>query len=125
MKVMVVDDDLGIRRLAKFILNTSGIDVLLAPHGREALDLLTKDAADVIVLDLNMPVMDGYDFVHNLDETPGRPPIIILSGDRAEIARRELGAEASLRKPFRPDELITKVHEVSSSRSPDSEASAA
>ena len=111
-RVLVVDDDLGIRRLARFILDSAGYEVALARHGQEALSMLNETDADVIVLDLNMPVMDGYTFVHNLDDCPRRPPIIILSGDRAEKAREELGADASLRKPFRPDELVAKVYEV-------------
>lgn len=111
-RVLVVDDDLGIRTLARFILNSAGYEVALASHGQEALALLNKDDADVIVLDLNMPVMDGYTFVHNLDDARHRPHIIILSGDQAETAREELGADASLRKPFRPDELVAKVEEV-------------
>ena len=114
-RVLVIDDDLGIRRLARLVLAEAGYDVALAAHGQEALTLLSKGDTDVIVLDLNMPVMDGYTFVHNLDDVPRRPPIIILSGDRAERARDELGADASLRKPFRPDELVSKVAELTRS----------
>lgn len=112
-RVLVIDDDLGIRRLARFILDSAGYDVALARHGQEALSLLNDKDADVIVLDLNMPVMDGYTFVHNLDDARRRPAIIILSGDRAEKAKEELGADACLHKPFRPDELVSKVSELS------------
>ena len=73
-RVLVVDDDLGIRRLARFILDSAGYEVALARHGQEALSMLNETDADVIVLDLN--------------------------------------ADASLRKPFRPDELVAKVYEV-------------
>jgi two-component system chemotaxis response regulator CheY len=111
---MVVDDDLGIRRLARLTLALAGFDVVLASDGREALTLLSKDTTDVVVLDLNMPVMDGYTFVHNLDDVRYRPSILILSGEHAERARRELGADASLQKPFLPEELIAKVTELSS-----------
>jgi CheY-like chemotaxis protein len=115
-RVLVVDDDLGIRRLARFILDSAGYDVAVASHGQEALEILSADEADVVVLDLNMPVMDGYTFFHNLDDVRHRPYVIILSGDQAERARQELGADASLRKPFRPDELVASVAEVGRSR---------
>jgi DNA-binding response OmpR family regulator len=112
-KVLVVDDDLGVRRLAGIALASAGFDVTTASDGREALFLLSKENADVVVLDLNMPVMDGYTFVHNLDDVRFRPHILILSGDHAEKAREELGADASLEKPFLPDQLIAKVAELS------------
>jgi DNA-binding response OmpR family regulator len=114
-KVLVVDDDLGIRRLAGIALASAGFDVSTARDGREALTLLSKDKADVVVLDLNMPVMDGYTFVHNLDDVRFRPHILILSGDHAERAQRELGADDSLQKPFLPEELIAKVEHLSES----------
>jgi DNA-binding response OmpR family regulator len=114
-KVLVVDDDLGIRRLAGIALATAGFDVATARDGREALALLSRDKADVVVLDLNMPVMDGYTFVHNLDDVRFRPHILILSGDQAEKAQRELGADDSLQKPFLPEELIAKVEHLSES----------
>jgi two-component system chemotaxis response regulator CheY len=111
-RVLVVDDDLGIRRLARLALASAGFEVALASDGREALSYLSTDVADVIVLDLNMPVMDGYTFVHNLDDVRHRPHILILSGERAEKAQRELGADASLQKPFLPEDLIAKVAEL-------------
>ena len=100
------------RRLASYVLATAGFDVAMAGDGREALDQISKERPDIIVLDLNMPVMDGYAFVHEI-EPRGRPQILILSADQAEQAQRELGVDASLQKPFRPDELISKVEALS------------
>ena len=111
-RVLVVDDDKGVRQLARLILNTAGYDVAVAAHGQEALTFLKQDDADVIVLDLHMPVMDGYTFVHNLDDARRRPPLIILSGDHADRAQIELGADASLQKPFLPEDLVAKVSAV-------------
>jgi DNA-binding response OmpR family regulator len=111
-KVLIVDDDPNIRRLARFILVDAGFDVLLAEDGLKALEILEQERPEVIVLDLQMPVMDGRDFFHSLK--PGeRPHILILSGDHADRARRELGADASLEKPFIPEDLVEKVAELS------------
>jgi DNA-binding response OmpR family regulator len=112
-KVLVVDDDQGVRRLASYVLTSAGFDVSMAQDGREALALIAIDIPDVVVLDLNMPIMDGYTLVHEMDRRSHRPPILILSADRPDRARQDLGAEASLSKPFRPDDLVTKVEALS------------
>ncbi len=116
-RVLVVDDDFGVRRLASFVLQAAGYDVAVADNGIEALAYLERESADVVVLDLNMPSMDGYRFVREM-EPVARPQILIISGDRAERARKELGADASLQKPFRPDALVEKVETLSGPATP-------
>lgn len=113
-RVLVVDDDASVRRLAGYLLGAAGFEVATARDGQEALAAVTMERPDVIVLDLNMPVMDGYTFVREMG-TEGHPQILILSAQEAEKARRELGVDASLRKPFRPDDLVQKVEALSSS----------
>lgn len=113
-RVLVVDDDASVRRLAGYLLGSAGYDVTTARDGQEALAAVSAERPDVIVLDLNMPVMDGYTFVREMG-TEGRPHILILSAQEAERARQELGVDASLRKPFRPDDLVQKVEALSSS----------
>lgn len=112
-KVLVVDDDQGVRRLAGYVLTSAGFEVSMARDGREALALINAQPPDVVVLDLNMPIMDGYTLVQEMDRCEARPPILILSADMPERARRDLGAEAALSKPFRPDDLVNKVEALS------------
>ena len=112
-RVLIVDDDGGIRRLAGYVLSSAGFDVATAANGQEGLNLLDTEKPDVVVLDLNMPLVDGYTFVHEADRSGNRPRILILSSGQAEKAQRELGVDSCLQKPFRPDELVSKVQALS------------
>lgn len=110
-RVLVVDDDVHIRKLMKFALLSAGFEVRLAENGLEALHLAREERPDAIVLDVNMPVMDGRETFAHLDG-PDRPPVLVISADKPAQVRRELGAEASLPKPFDPDQMIQKLSEL-------------
>jgi CheY-like chemotaxis protein len=113
--VLVVDDDPGIRGIAKFILADAGYDVLLAENGREAIKVLessTVSSPTVLVMDLQMPVMDGRQLFLELDTRHERPPCVVCSAFEAEKTRQELGAEKSLLKPFDPCALVQAVAEL-------------
>jgi CheY-like chemotaxis protein len=112
--VLVVDDDPGVRRLSSMVLRSAGFEVRSAENGREALLLLVDFDPAVVVLDLQMPVMDGRSFFRAI-EGPARPPVLLLSAYEPQRACDELGAEACLAKPFDPDDLIEKVSEMSNS----------
>jgi two-component system, chemotaxis family, chemotaxis protein CheY len=109
--VLVVDDDPDILQTLALCLSTEGYRVLMAANGQEALEVLGRDRPDCILLDLMMPVMDGWQFVSEI-ETRGlrRMPLLILSADRAVQQHSvKLRAEAYLAKPFDLDELLGKV----------------
>ena len=107
--VLVVDDDPGVLRMSRLVLATAGFDVHVACNGIEALEDIAKSDPDVLVLDLNMPVMDGWTVFHELERFEQRPKVLILSAYEAERACEDLGAEDCLSKPFEPDQLISKV----------------
>ena len=111
--VLVVDDDASVRRLLKAVLTVEGHDVTLADGGREALESVKKTLPDLIVLDLMMPDLDGRAVFRCLESLGRRPPVLILSAHEGDKARRELGAEASLSKPFDPDDLVEAVEKLS------------
>ena len=112
-RVLVVDDDAGIRRLVRIILTDAGYEVREAEDGQKALALIhDEEAPAILLLDLNMPVMDGWELFHRLEQDSTRPLTIIISSSRSERERRELGAEASLPKPFGPEDLVAKVDEL-------------
>jgi CheY-like chemotaxis protein len=109
--VLVVDDDPDILQTLALCLSTEGYRVLMASNGREALHVLDREKPAVILLDLMMPVMDGWQFVHELD-TRGRRdvPLLILSADRAVQGHaQKLKASGHLAKPFDLEELLGKV----------------
>jgi two-component system chemotaxis response regulator CheY len=109
--ILIVDDDPDILQTLALCLSTEGYRVLMASNGKEALDLLSKERPNAILLDLMMPVMDGWQFVAELEKRGLRKsPLLILSADRAVQGHAtKLRAEAHLAKPFDLDELLGKV----------------
>jgi two-component system response regulator MprA len=112
--VLVVDDDPDILQTLALCLSTEGYGVLMAANGQEALDLLRREKPAVILLDLMMPVMDGWQFISEIDQRGWRKaPILILSADRAVQGHaNRLRADAFLAKPFDLEELLGKVSQL-------------
>jgi DNA-binding response OmpR family regulator len=109
--VLVVDDDPDILQTLALCLSTEGYGVLMASNGQEALDVLRQQKPACILLDLMMPVMDGWQFVSEMEARGWRKaPLLILSADRAVQGHAtRLHADAYLAKPFDLDELLGKV----------------
>jgi len=111
-RVLVIDDDEALLRMVRLCLRTAGMFVVTADDGRAALESLEDGDFDVIVLDLQMPGMDGRTFYREKASSGHDEPVIILSAYGAEEARRQLGAAAAMAKPFDPDTLIETVLQV-------------
>jgi DNA-binding response OmpR family regulator len=107
--VLVIDDDVSLSRLVRTILRTADYEVAQAYNGIEGLELANREHPDVIVLDLQMPQMDGRGFFQEFRARGYRTPVIVSSAFGARSAQRELGAEASIEKPFEPDALVATV----------------
>jgi CheY-like chemotaxis protein len=112
-RVLVVDDDRAIRSLLRDLLVDDGHEVATAADGAEALDALRAFRADVILLDINMPVMDGITFVQRYragcaadDQVP---IIVITAGGNAAARTRQLAAAGFVGKPFDLDEVSRAV----------------
>ena len=103
-RVLVVDDDPSIRRMIIAALRRSPYDFSEAPNGREALDLMRSERPDVVVLDLMMPILSGWDVLRERQDDPGLRgiPVILISANRdPEIANAvDKGVCAFLPKPF-------------------------
>ena len=107
--MLVVDDDPDILDALSEILEVEGYEVQRARNGREALQRLERGLPDLVLLDVMMPVMDGWEFARSLSPA-ARPPIIVLSADRNVSSRaRELGAVEWLAKPFELSQLLAAV----------------
>jgi len=117
-RVMVVDDEPKIRKFIKEALELREYEVLTAASGPDALEQLKSHRVDLILLDVMMPVMDGYEVYHLLKETRATKdiPVIIITA-KGERKDRQLGLTGGasynyLPKPFQVEELVTKVREV-------------
>ena len=108
-RVLVIDDDEAILRLLRLSMASDGLLVATARDGTAGLERLDSDEFDVIVLDLQMPGMDGRTFYREMVSRGYEAPVVILSAYGAEKAKRELGAAAAVAKPFDPDMLIETV----------------
>jgi len=115
--ILVIDDEPKIRQFLKEALELREYDVLTAASGPDALELLKGHRADLILLDLIMPVMDGYEVYHLLKENPDTKevPVIIVTA-KGERKDRQLGMDGTpynyVAKPFQLEDLVAKVREV-------------
>ena len=112
-KIMVVGDEMHLARILQFTLEHAGYDVVTAFDGKEALDKLEREEPDLVILDLMLPVVDGYK-VCNIMRTGKRfrdTPIIILSA--RDFGREELdeplNADLLMEKPFNTEHLLDEI----------------
>jgi two-component system OmpR family response regulator len=112
--ILVVDDDPHIRQLLAFALTKAGLSVVEAGDGEEALSRVEAGGTDLVVLDINMPRMDGIEVCRRI-RARGELPILFLSSRDEEIDRVlgiELGADDYVVKPFSPREVVARVQAI-------------
>ncbi|MFN2431400.1 MAG: ATP-binding protein [Gemmatimonadota bacterium] len=121
LSILVVEDMADTRETVAILLQILGAEVLLACDGREALEMLKEASPHVVLCDLRMPLMDGFEFIRELHRTPDRAelPVIAMSGlislsDRERT--RDAGFEGHVAKPFDEDSLVSAVGAVMGSR---------
>jgi len=113
--ILVVDDEPNIVELARLYLQNEGFDVLSAFDGEEALRVARTSSPDLMVLDLMLPHVDGFDVCRRLRTEDDGLPIIMLTArddDVDKIVGLELGADDYMTKPFNPRELVARVKAV-------------
>jgi CheY-like chemotaxis protein len=113
-RVLIVEDDESIRQLVAYALGDEGHEIDEAVDGRTALAVIALRPPDVIVLDMKMPGMDGWEFARTYRQQYGdRTPMIVFTAATDAAARAaEVGAEAIVSKPFDLDALIERVSQV-------------
>ncbi len=113
-KILVVDDDPHIREVISFALEKAEMSVTLANDGKQALNSFEKNPSDLIVLDINMPEMDGLECCREIRKNSD-VPILFLSSRDDEIDRilgLEIGGDDYVTKPFSPRELVARVNVI-------------
>lgn len=115
-KVLVVDDEPDTLELVKLVLESGGFETVLASNGLEALDRVGKTRPDVVLLDIMMPDMDGWDVFRKIKEKYPTLPIAILTAKAQNIDKllglHVLKADDYITKPFGKNELINKVKKL-------------
>jgi chemosensory pili system protein ChpA (sensor histidine kinase/response regulator) len=115
--VMIVDDSLTVRKITSRLLSREGFRVVTAKDGVDALQLLGEQVPDVILLDIEMPRMDGFEFTKTIkaDAKHSHIPIIMITSRTADKHRAraaELGVDLYLGKPYQEDELLQNLREM-------------
>lgn len=124
LDVLFVDDDQDIADLMTAFLRRSGYNAESATNGQAALKKLRGREVAVIVTDILMPELDGYELIMKLKQRPQRPTIIAASGNASSIgmdflkSARQLGADRVLPKPYLPTTLLAQVREILGPRTP-------
>lgn len=111
-RILVVDDEAGIRELIAEVLKLSDFEVVTAADGLIALDLIRNDKFDLIMLDVNLPHVDGFALLEKTRASAPTLPIFMLSArvDKEDVTRGlKLGADDYIRKPFGVEELVLRV----------------
>lgn len=124
-RVLIVDDEPDILLMLRMNLEAEGYETLLAGDGETALRRIGEERPDVVLLDVMMPVLDGWGVLEQLSTLTERPRVIVLSAkssDRDFHRAWELGADEYVTKPFDPDELMEIILRVHQHRGIDQEA---
>ncbi len=115
--IMVVDDSLTVRKVTCRLLEREGCDVLIAKNGKEAIEILQDSIPDAMLIDLEMPKMNGFELIEWVRENPetAHIPMIIISSRTAEKHQKiaqDLGVNIFLGKPYKEDELLNHLSEL-------------
>ena len=113
-KILVADDERDLLNTVRAYLEDAGFQVLVVTNGRDAITAVRHDKPDLVILDLMMPVMDGWETARHI-RREGAIPIIMLTArvdDADKIAGLEMGADDYITKPFSPRELVARVRAV-------------
>jgi len=113
-KILVVDDEKGIVDIVQAYLEREGYRVITADNGRAAIELAQREAPDLIVLDLMLPEVSGWDVCREVRKQTNIPVIMLTARDDTtdKIIGLELGADDYMTKPFDPKELVSRVRAV-------------
>jgi two-component system alkaline phosphatase synthesis response regulator PhoP len=112
-RILVVDDDEAIRTMLADIFREEGYEVQTANHGRQALDSINRSKFDLLLTDMAMPVMDGWELTRTLKERGISVPLVVMTAAQTAAAlAREVDAVAYLGKPFDIETLLSTVDAV-------------
>jgi DNA-binding response OmpR family regulator len=126
-RILIIEDDPATSRLVEYSLRHAGYEVLRATNGLEGVRKALTEAPDLVILDVMLPGLDGFEICHRLksDAATTRLPILMFSAKAQEIDKTtglKVGADEYLTKPAAPAEIISRVQELLAKKSPASPA---
>ena len=115
--ILTIDDSASIRQMVAMTLTSAGVDVLEASNGQEGYEVATANTVHAVLTDLNMPVLNGIEFIKKYRQHPSSKgiPIILLtteSDDELKRQAKEAGATGWIVKPFKQDQLLAIIRKV-------------
>jgi two-component system OmpR family response regulator len=113
--ILIVDDEPGVRDLLRDAMEIAGYQTEVATNGAEALDILRRHNADLCIVDINMPTMDGFEFLAKLREHDTQTPVLMLSArdSPVDVAKGlRFGADDYVRKPFSLEEILLRISAI-------------
>ena len=113
-RALVIEDDAGVREIVTLVLRAAGFDVVAASNGQDGLAVATTEQFDVVILDIMLPLVDGFEVCRALRRSSGVPIIMLTARtDTADLVRGlELGADDYITKPFEGPELMARLRAV-------------
>ncbi len=116
-KILVVDDEVNITQILQFSIGAEGFEVITAQNGEDAIEKARREQPDLIILDIMMPKIDGYEACRILKSNPltKHIPVVLLTAKGREIDKKlgyEVGATDYIVKPFSPNKLIERIHRL-------------
>jgi DNA-binding response OmpR family regulator len=116
-KILVVDDEVNITQILEFSIGAEGYEVITAANGEEAIDKARREQPDLIVLDVMMPKIDGFEACRILKANPltKNIPVVLLTAKGRDIDKKlgyEVGATDYIVKPFSPNKLVDRIHQL-------------
>jgi two-component system alkaline phosphatase synthesis response regulator PhoP len=116
-KILVVDDEIYIVHILDFSLGMEGYDVVTALDGEQALERIRSEKPDLIVLDIMMPKLDGYEVCKTIKSDPATKqiPVILLSAKGRNVDQKmgfDVGADDYITKPFSPRKLVERINQL-------------
>lgn len=111
-KALIVEDDAAVRNTLTKVLTSSGIQSVPTASGQEALEKILSDTFDIVLLDINLGGMDGFEVIHALRDSGNHIPVMVVSGRTEDVDMLyslEIGADDYITKPFNPVTLAAKV----------------
>lgn len=112
VKILVIDDDKNIRKLLTVVLQNEGFAVLSAPNGQTALEIMDREIIDLVIVDVMMPELDGYEFTKSVRAVNDKLPIIMVSAKQLSEDRKKgflAGIDDFIVKPLDTEELVLHV----------------